>query len=185
MAVTRTLTPRRLNEVVKATVRTTAMVFFIVLTATVFSYPFRYLGGDGLIIDLLLGTGLGDWGLLAIILGTIFILGFFLDWIEIVIITLPIFYPVISDLDFAAYVGDAELAKVWIAVLIGLVLQTSFLTPPFGFALFFVKAVAPPGVTLAEVYRGAIPLVAVQIVGIVLVALIPALAIGLPALALD
>ena len=185
MAVTRTLSPRRVNEVVKATVRTTAMVFFIVLTATVFSYPFRYLGGDSIIIDLLEATGFGDWGLLAIILGTIFILGFFLDWIEIVIITLPIFYPVISDLDFAAYIGDPELAKVWIAVLIGLVLQTSFLTPPFGFALFFVKGVSPPGVTLSEVYQGAIPLVAIQVIGIVLVALIPALAVGLPDLAFN
>jgi len=185
MGVTRTLTPRRLNEVVKATVRTTAMVFFIVLTATVFSYPFRYLGGDSLIIDLLQGTGFGDWGLLAIILGTIFILGFFLDWIEIVIITLPIFYPVISELDFASYIGDPELAKVWIAVLIGLVLQTSFLTPPFGFALFFVKGVSPPEVTLAEVYQGAVPLVLIQVVGIALVALLPALAVGLPALALN
>ncbi len=185
MAVTRTLSPQRLNEVVKATVRTTAMVFFIVLMATVFSYPFRYLGGDGYIIDLMTATGFGDWGLLFVILGTIFVLGFFLDWIEIVIITLPIFYPIITDLDFSGTISDPELAKVWIAVLIGLVLQTSFLTPPFGFALFFVKGVAPPGVTLGEVYRGAVPLVIIQIIGIALVVLIPALATGLPGIALD
>jgi TRAP-type mannitol/chloroaromatic compound transport system permease large subunit len=185
MALTRTLTPRRVNEVVKGTVRTTAMVFFIVITATVFSYPFRYLGGDGLIQGMLAATGLGDAGLLAVILLTIFILGFFIDWIEIVVITLPIFYPVISELDFSAYVGSEEMAKVWIAVLIGLVLQTSFLTPPFGFALFFVKGASPPEIRLAEVYRGAVPLVAIQLLGVALVALMPALAVGLPLMALD
>ena len=185
MTLTGTLTPRRVNEVVKATVRTTAMVFFIVIAATIFSYPFRYLGGDGLIHDLLAATGFADWGLLAVILLTIFILGFFIDWIEIVVITLPIFYPVIDALDFSAYVGSPEMAKVWIAILIGLVLQTSFLTPPFGFALFFVKGAAPPQIRLAEVYRGAVPLVAIQILGVALVAALPALAVGLPLLAFD
>ena len=185
MALTRTLTPRRLNDVVKATVRTTAMVFFIIIAATIFTYPFRYLGGDSIIHGLLGATGFSDWGLLAVILLIIFVLGFFIDWIEIVIITLPIFYPVIDALDFAGYVGSAEMAKVWMAILIGLVLQTSFLTPPFGFSLFFVKGAAPPEIRLADIYRGAVPLVAIQLLGVALVAALPALAVGLPIMALE
>jgi len=124
-------------------------------------------------------------GLLAVILITIFILGFFIDWIEIVVITLPIFYPIISELDFASYVGSEELARVWVAVLIGLVLQSSFLTPPFGFALFFVKGAAPPEVRIADIYRGAMPIVAIQMLGVGLVWVLPAIAVGLPMLALD
>jgi tripartite ATP-independent transporter DctM subunit len=185
MALTRTLTPKLVNEVVKGTVTTTSMVFFIVVAATVFSYPFRYLGGDDVIINLMGATGLGDFGLLAVILLTIFILGFFIDWIEIVVITLPIFYPIISELDFAAYVGSEEMARVWVAVLIGLVLQSSFLTPPFGFALFFVKGAAPPEVRIADIYRGAVPIVAIQIIGVGLVWVAPVIAIGLPVLALE
>jgi tripartite ATP-independent transporter DctM subunit len=185
MALTRTLSPRKVNEVVKGTVITTSMVFFIVVAASVFSYPFRYLGGDDVIIELMGATGLGDFGLLAVILLTIFILGFFIDWIEIVVITLPIFYPIISELDFATYVGSEEMARVWVAVLIGLVLQSSFLTPPFGFALFFVKGAAPPGVRIADIYRGALPIVAIQLLGIALVWTLPAIAIGLPMMALE
>jgi tripartite ATP-independent transporter DctM subunit len=185
MALTRTLTPRLVNEVVKGTVITTSMVFFIVVAATVFSYPFRYLGGDDVIIELMGATGLGDFGLLAVILLTIFVLGFFIDWIEIVVITLPIFYPIISELDFASYVGSEEMARVWVAVLIGLVLQSSFLTPPFGFALFFVKGAAPPEVRIADIYWGAMPIVAIQVVGVCLVWLLPAIAIGLPMMAME
>ncbi len=175
---------KRLNEVVIGTTLTTSMVFFIVIAATVFSYPFRYLSGDGVVIAALGATGLGDWGILLLILGIIFVLGFFIDWIEITVITLPIFFPILDGLDFAAYVGSPELSLVWIAVLIALVLQTSFLTPPFGFALFFVKGAAPPGARLADVYRGIVPLVAMQLLGLALVLALPALAVGLPRLVL-
>ncbi len=174
----------RLNEVIIGTTLTTSMVFFIVIAATIFSYPFRYLGGDEVVIAALSGTGLDDWGILLLILGIIFLLGFFIDWIEITVITLPIFLPILDGLDFASYVGSPELSLVWIAVLIALVLQTSFLTPPFGFALFFVKGAAPPGVRLADVYRGIVPLVLIQLLGLALVLVLPALAVGLPRLLL-
>ena len=185
MALHGRLTLSRVHAVVAATTRTTAMVFFIVIAAAVFSYPFRYLGGDDLIADLIASTGLGDWGVLLLILGIIFVLGFFIDWIEIAVITLPIFLPVLEALDFAGYVGSADLALVWIAVLVALVLQTSFLTPPFGFSLFFVKGVAPPSVRLADVYRGVVPLLALQALMVAIVLAVPGFALMLPRLALQ
>lgn len=185
MALHRRLTLANVHAVVAATARTTAMVFFIVIAAAVFSYPFRYLSGDELIAEMILSTGLGDWGVLLVILGIIFVLGFFIDWIEIAVITLPIFLPVLSDLDFAAYVGSNEMSLVWIAVLIALVLQTSFLTPPFGFSLFFVKGAAPPEVRLIDVYRGVVPLLALQALMVGLVMILPGLAVWLPMLALE
>ena len=185
MVLNRSFTLRRLNEVVIGTTLTTSMVFLIVIAATVFSYPFRYLSGDELVVGLLLATGASDWGVLAFILAIIFVLGFFIDWIEITVITLPIFYPLLVGMDFSVYAGSPQMALVLIAVLIALVLQTSFLTPPFGFALFFVKGAAPPGVTLADVYRGIVPLVGIQLLMLVLVAAFPVLATGLPSLAFE
>lgn len=180
MVLNRSLTLRTLHEVVTSTAQLTAMVFFIAIAATVFSYMFRYFGGDTMILKLLRGLGLGNWGTLLTIMAIIFILGFFIDWIEIALITLPIFHPVLQALDFSAYVGSPELAAIWITVLIALNLQTSFLTPPFGFALFFLKGSAPPGVTIADIYRGIMPVVAIQILGIGLVMAMPWLATWLP-----
>jgi tripartite ATP-independent transporter DctM subunit len=171
---------RVLHEIVQGTALMTAMVFFIALAATVFSYVFRYFGGDALVLELLRGLGLGDWGMLLTMLAIIFVLGFFIDWIEIALITLPIFEPVLKALDFSAYVGSPELASLWIAVLIALTLQTSFLTPPFGFALFFLKGAAPPGVALRDIYLGIVPIVAIQLLGIALVLALPGLATWLP-----
>jgi TRAP-type mannitol/chloroaromatic compound transport system permease large subunit len=169
-----------MHGIVKSTALMTAMVFFIAVAATVFSYVFRYFGGDTLVLALLRGLGFGDWGMLLTMLAIIFVLGFFIDWIEIALITLPIFEPVLKALDFSAYVGSPELASLWIAVLIALNLQTSFLTPPFGFALFFLKGSAPPSVALADIYRGIVPIVAIQVSAIGLVLALPWLATWLP-----
>ena len=180
MALNRRFELRLLHEVVVSTTVMTSMVFFVVIAATIFSYPFRFFGGDDLIGDFLQALGFGDWGVLVVILLTIFLLGFFIDWIEITIITLPIFYPVLAGLDFSAHVGGAGPAFVWMAVLIALVLQTSFLTPPFGFALFFLKGAAPPSVRLTEIYLGVVPIVLLQLSGIALVMALPLLATALP-----
>jgi tripartite ATP-independent transporter DctM subunit len=180
MLLNGSLSWRTLHDVVTRTALLTAMVFFVVIAATVFSYVFRYFDGDALVLDLLRGLGFGDWGMLLTILAVIFVLGFFIDWIEIALITLPIFEPVLKTLDFSAYVGSPQLATVWIAVLIALNLQTSFLTPPFGFALFFLKGAAPPGVTLGDIYRGIVPIVAIQLFAIGLVLALPRLATWLP-----
>jgi len=166
------------------TMSITAMVFFVVLAATVFSLVFRFYGGDDIAIGFFDGLALSDFSTLLVVLLIIFILGFFIDWIEIILVSLPILYPVIRELDFAAYVGSASLAKVWIAALIALVLQTSFLTPPFGFALFFLKGSAPPEISMIQIYRGAAPLVMLQLIVITLVLFVPDIAIWLPSNAL-
>ena len=100
--------------------------------------------------------GLGPWGLLFLLLGLVFVLGFFFDWIEITLIVLPVFAPIIAQLDFGDHVARIDVVY-WFAVLIAINLQTSFLTPPFGFALFYLKAVAPPQVKIQQIYRGIIP----------------------------
>jgi tripartite ATP-independent transporter DctM subunit len=176
---------KRLNEVIHGTLLTTSMVFFIVIAATVFSYPFRYMSGDDVVLRFLLGLGFGEWGTLIFILGIIFVLGFLIDWIEITVITLPLFFPILTALDFSAYVGSPGMSIIWISVLIALVLQSSFLTPPFGFSLFFVKGAAPPEVTLKDVYRGAVPIVAMQLATVGLVLVLPGLAVWLPNLVLS
>ncbi len=175
-----------IHQVIVTTATTCSMVFFIILAASVFVYPFNYFGGTDLISGLLKGLELEDWGMLFIILGTIFVLGFFIDWIEITVIVLPILMPVLYSLDFTSHVGgQTALVEIWLAVQIALVLQTSFLTPPFGFSLFFAKGAAPPEVTLVDTYKGVLPLVLLQLITIALVATFPSIAIWLPSLLID
>jgi tripartite ATP-independent transporter DctM subunit len=166
----RSFSLEQLKDVLVETSHIIAMIFLIIIAANAFSLVFRVFGGDEGLGRVLDSLGLGNWGKLLFILTVIFVLGFFIDWLEIVLITLPIFVPVIAKLDFTAHVGDAVLVNVWIGVAVALVLQTSFLTPPFGFALFFLKGSAPPEVTMAHVYRGVAPIVVIQlaVLGIVL-----------------
>ena len=107
------------------------------------------------------------------------LLGFFFDWIEITLIVLPIFSPIIADFDFGDHVAKAEVVY-WFAILMAVNLQTSFLTPPFGFALFYMKAVAPPGVKIGQIYKGIIPFVLLQLCGLGLVMVFPDIALWLP-----
>lgn len=179
MALTRSLTWPRLKQILTETAYITAMVFLIIIAANGFSFVFRFLDGDELVARFLASLGLGDWGTLLFILALIFLLGFFIDWLEIVLITLPIFVPVIAKLNFAAHVGEPLMVKVWVATLIALVLQTSFLTPPFGFALFFLRGAAPASVSMAAIYRGIIPIVGLQLLVIGIVLAYPALATSL------
>ena len=123
--------------------------------------------------------------MLVVVLLILFVLGFFIDWIEITLVSLPILYPAIRELDFAEYVGSAYLAKIWIGALVALVLQTSFLTPPFGFALFFLKGSAPPEIRMAQIYRGVFPLVLIQLTMIGAVFAMPAVATSIPAAVLN
>jgi tripartite ATP-independent transporter DctM subunit len=180
MALNRSLSLRRFHGVLVATALMTAMVFFVVMAATVFSYVFVYLDGTRLVTDLLQSMGLGRWGTLGVVLALVFVLGFFVDWIEITVIFLPMLSPALEALDFSDYLGAPGVTMLWIAVLLGLNLQTSFLTPPFGFALFFLKGTAPPGVRLGAIYRGVAPFVALQVLGLLLVVVLPALALWLP-----
>ncbi|MDJ0627177.1 MAG: TRAP transporter large permease subunit [Rhodobacter sp.] len=173
-----------LKDVVDRTMLTNAMIFGIFIGATLFSYIFRALGGDDLVIDMVNAMGFGPWGLLFFILGLVFILGFFFDWIEITLIVLPVFAPIIAQLDFGDHVDKFEVTY-WFAILLAVNLQTSFLTPPFGFALFYMKAVAPKSVKIQEIYAGIIPFVLLQLIGLALVISFPDIALWLPRVLLN
>ncbi len=173
-----------LKDVVARTGLTCAMIFGIFIGATAFSYVFRSLGGDDLIHAFVAHLGFGSWGILFLMMGLVFLLGFFFDWVEITLIVLPLFAPIMATLDFGAHVA-AGLVIPWVAVLIAVNLQTSFLTPPFGFALFYLKGVAPPSIKIQMVYRGIIPFVLLQLVGLGFVIGFPEIALWLPGVLLD
>ena len=177
--INRKLTWKVLKDVVERTAITNGMIFFIFVGATAFSYVFRSLGGDDLINDLVYGLGVGPWGILAILMAVTFCLGFFFDWIEITLIVLPVFAPILAGLDFGEHLPKTEVVY-WFAILLAVNLQTSFLTPPFGFALFYMKGVAPPEVRIQQIYRGIIPFVMLQLVGLGLVVSFPEIAMWLP-----
>ncbi|MEZ5824575.1 MAG: TRAP transporter large permease subunit [Geminicoccaceae bacterium] len=123
-----------------------ALVFFIILGATVFSVVFRYLGGDAVVKDILAAAGIDTgWEVLIFLMVLVFFLGFFFDFIEISLIVIPIFYPIIKALNFGDHVTPAFAFMPWVTILIAVNLQTSFLTPPFGFSLFYMKGVVPAG----------------------------------------
>ena len=181
---------RKLNwkvivEVTKACFNTTAYIFAIFLGATCFALVLRSLGGDEFIERILTGIPLGPYGIMIVILIAIFMLGFFLDWIEITLIVLPLIAPVVSNLGFQieghGVVENPEL--VWFVVLIAVSLQTSFLTPPVGFALFYLKGICPPEIELVDIYKGVIPFIILQLIGLVIVILWPQLVIWLPSIA--
>ena len=184
-AINKRLNFKVIVEVMKACFNTTAYIFAIFLGATCFALVLRSLGGDEFIERILTGIPLGPYGIMAVILGSVFLLGFFLDWIEITLIVLPLIAPVVSGLGFQieghGVVDNPEL--VWFVVLIAVSLQTSFLTPPVGFALFYLKGVAPPEVELVDIYKGVVPFIILQLIGLVIIAIWPQLVIWLPALA--
>lgn len=138
----------------RETTRLTTMVFFILIGATTFSLVFRGLHGDDLILELIQSTQLSPENLMILILFVVFILGFFIDFVEIIFIIVPIVLPIL-----AAYNIDL----LWVGILLAVNLQTSFLTPPFGFSLFYLKGVAPPEVKTKDLYRGIIPFIAIQL----------------------
>ena len=157
---------------------TIAMIFFIIIAATCFAYVFRSLGGDYIVEDLIHEAALGSWGLLFLVMFIVFILGFFLDWVEITLIILPVFAPMIGSLDFGEHVPRADVAY-WFLVLVAINLQTSFLTPPFGFALFYLKGIAPKEINTLSIYKGIIPFVILQLIGLSLVIYFPEISLWL------
>ena len=177
-----------LRSVLHSSGLTISMVFMIILSATCFAYVFRSLGGDYIVEELIEKAGLGSWGLLFLLMGMTFMLGFFLDWVEITLIILPIFAPLVVLLDFGDHVSQLtgldgrKETLVWFLVLMAINLQTSFLTPPFGFALFYLKGVAPPEVATLSIYRGVIPFVIIQLIGLAIVIYEPEMALWLPRL---
>jgi TRAP-type mannitol/chloroaromatic compound transport system permease large subunit len=168
-----------LTSAVRDTTLTTAMIMFIAIGATAFSVIFKQIGGTHMIEDMVDSLSLGPYGTVLFVLVIIFFMGFFLEWIEISYIILPIFGPIVAGLDLGLGSGSQNL--VWFAVLMAVNMQTSFLTPPLGFSLFYLKGIAPPGFGMADIYRGIVPFVLLQLVALILVFFYPALAIWLPA----
>jgi len=169
-----------LGEAMDGSIRTLAMLFFIFVAATGFAYVFRLIGGEDFIVEAARSLNMGDWGIVFMLMLMIFALGFFFDWIEITLIMLPIVAPIIDLMDLGDHVAKADLIY-WFAVLIAVNLQTSFLTPPFGFALFYLKGAAADLVTMGQIYRGIIPFVLLQIVILALIMWQPRLVLWLPA----
>ena len=169
----------RLWEMCDETIKTSGMIFGIFVGATAFSYVFRSLGGDDLIIDFMNAFSGGPWLIISLLMLIVFVLGFFFDWIEITLIVLPIFAPILNGLDLAGHVEVNQILP-WFAVLVAINLQTSFLTPPFGFALFYMKGVAPKSVRMSDIYKGVIPYIIIQLIGLLLVMMFPAIALWLP-----
>ena len=160
----------------------TSMVFFIVIGATIFSLGFNLLDGPNNLFLWIDSFDLGRWATLTLLLGIILVLGFVFDWIEILLVFLPILLPIFGQLDFADHVGTAYFANIWLAGLIALALQTSFLTPPFGYALFYLRGVAPPEIPMGDIFRSALPFLFLQVVGLAACMLFPQIITWLPRL---
>lgn len=178
-----TLSRKTLKDVIERTGLTNAMVFFIVFGATLFSFVFRSLGGDDLIVELLAAMGITTgWEILSFMLVMTFLLGFFFDWIEITLIVLPVFAPVLQAVDFGPHLGNGGpiLFLTWFVIMMSVNLQTSFLTPPFGFTLFYMKGTVPPSIGMGHIYRGIVPFVVLQLIGLLMILAFPQIALWLP-----
>jgi tripartite ATP-independent transporter DctM subunit len=171
VALSRAYRDRTLVEVMRSTARITSMVFVIVIGAQLFSLVFRGFGGDDMVHEFLTGMPGGALGAMVVVMALMFVMGFFLEFIEITFVVVPVVGPVLLQLG---------LDPVWLGVMIAMNLQTSFLTPPFGFALFYLRGVAPPEVTTMHIYRGVVPFVLIQLLMLVVLALFPDMATWLP-----
>ncbi len=164
---------RILTSVTRSTMEISSMVFVILIGAAVFSLVFRALGGDDMVAEILSSVPGGTFGAILVVMLVMFVLGFFLDFIEITFVVVPIVAPVLLQ---------ADISPVWLGVMMAMNLQTSFLTPPFGFALFYLRGVAPPEVTTQHIYRGVMPFVAIQLLALIVLAAVPGLANWLPSI---
>jgi tripartite ATP-independent transporter DctM subunit len=162
-----------LKESCWATLKTTSMVMMLFIGGKFFSTVFLSAGGGDVVADLLIGSGMDRWLVLFIMMVIVFIMGMFIDWAAILLVTVPIFMPIAMELEFN---------PLWFAMLLCVNLQTSFLTPPFGYALFYFKGVAPPEYSMSHIYRGILPFVVLQLVAIAIITVFPGLVTWLPEL---
>ncbi|MCP3176878.1 TRAP transporter large permease subunit [Desulfuromonas sp. KJ2020] len=167
----RKLTWEVLSQTCNATLRTTAMIMLLFVGGKLFSVVFLSMGGGDVVADLLLGMDVHDYVILAIMMGVVFIMGMFIDWAAILLVVVPIFTPIANDLGFD---------PLWFAMLVCVNLQTSFLTPPFGYALFYFKGVAPPEYTMSDIYKGILPFVLIQVIGLGVMIAFPQIVTWLP-----
>jgi TRAP-type mannitol/chloroaromatic compound transport system permease large subunit len=163
-----------LAECVWSAARTNCMVMTIIVGATVFTGVFLGLGCGQVVTDIIRAFGfLGKWGMFGIMMFIVFILGFMIDWIAIVYITFPIFLPIAKELGFD---------MTWFIILMAINLQTSFLSPPFGYALFYMQATAPPGITLKDIYKSVVVFMIIQLISLMVCILFPPLVTYLPSI---
>lgn len=162
-----------LRDSAHATMSTTAMVMMLFIGGKFFSTVFLSMGGGDVVADVLVGSGMNRYAVLFIMMGIVFLMGMFIDWAAILLVTVPIFMPIAMELDFN---------PLWFSLLLCVNLQTSFLTPPFGYALFYFKGVAPEGYTMGHIYRGILPFVLLQIVGLIILGFFPGLVTWLPSI---
>ena len=160
-----------LKESAYSTMKTTSMVMMLFIGGKFLSTVFLFMGGGDVVSDVLVGSGLNKWVVLLIMMGIVFLMGMFIDWAAILLVTVPIFMPIANEIGFD---------PLWFSILLCVNLQTSFLTPPFGYALFYFKGVAPEGYTMGHIYRGIIPFVLLQILGILILVFFPSIVTWLP-----
>ena len=172
-ACNRKLSLSLLHEVAKGTIKMTSMVFIIIMGATCFSLVFRGLAGDELVREFIDSLNLQGWQLIAMVMVFIFLLGFFLDFIEITYIQIPIIAPIVIDFGYD---------PLWFGIMFAMNLQTSFMTPPFGPSLFYLKSVSPAEVKTMDLYQGIIPFVVIQLIALCIIAAFPELVTWLPRL---
>jgi len=174
MIIYRKFTWRGFAECVWGAVRTNCMVMTILFCASIFTGVFLGLGGGKVVTDIIMAFGfLGKWGMFGIMMFIVFILGFLIDWIAIIYITFPIFLPIAQQLGFD---------KIWFIIMIAINLQTSFLTPPFGYALFYMKTTVPPEIKLINIYKGVLPFIVMQIMGLLIAVFFPEVVTYLPSI---
>ncbi len=159
------------KESAYATLKITSMVMMLFIGGKLFSTVFLSMGGGDVVADLLIGSGMNRWLILGVMMFIVFIMGMFIDWAAILLVTVPIFLPIAMELNFD---------PLWFSMLLCVNLQTSFLTPPFGYALFYFKGVAPEGYTMGHIYRGILPFVFLQVISMVILCLFPAVVTWLP-----
>ena len=175
---------KMMTEAIFSSCRANGLVFMIFLGATGFSYVFRVLGGDELMISTLAYMGIDTkWEMLAFVMVLIFLLGFPFEWIEICLIVLPVFGPILAKFDFSDHIGTNAALMTWFGTLVAVNLQTAFMTPPFGATLFYMKGTVPPGVTMGDVFSAMYPFVVLQVVGLLLCIYFPSISLWLPRLA--
>jgi tripartite ATP-independent transporter DctM subunit len=163
-------------EALRQTMLVNAMILLIVVGGTIFAGTFRIHGGNGLVRDLLDATGFGQTGIILVMLLVVFIAGFILDWVSVVLICLPIFVPVLSAF---------QIEPLWFAVLMIVVIQTSYLTPPMAPSIFYLRSIAPPDITYRDMYWGVVPFILAQLATLALIFAFPALATWLPGVLID
>ena len=183
-ALHRRLSWTAIHEAAMATLKATAMVMWIFFGATMFVGFFIIKGGQTFVTDLIIGTGLPPYGILLMMMLVLIVLGMFLDWVGILLLTVPIFLPIMQSLEFSGVFGLPGVASkevaLWYGVIFMINMQVAFLSPPFGYSLFYLKSVAPSEITMAMIFRAALPFIALQLLGLGICIAVPDVILWLP-----